>query len=105
LVYQTEPLKKPLTFAGPLSAVLYAATSAKDTDWLMRLCVVDPQGAITVLTEGKIRAYGASVESMDEALWCVEQEGGASLQIIFNIFRQKPIAALFAAARAFLELG
>jgi hypothetical protein len=56
LVYQTEPLQKPLTFAGPLSAVLYAATSAKDTDWFMRLCVVDPQGAITVLTEGKIRA-------------------------------------------------
>jgi aryl-alcohol dehydrogenase-like predicted oxidoreductase len=50
-------------------------------------------------TEGKIRAFGASVESMDEALWCVEQEGCASLQIIFNIFRQKPIAALFAAAR------
>jgi aryl-alcohol dehydrogenase-like predicted oxidoreductase len=37
---------------------------------------------------------------MDEARWCVEQEGCASLQIIFNIFRQKPIAALFAAARA-----
>ena len=51
-------------------------------------------------TEGKIKAFGASVESMDEALWCVEQEGCASLQIIFNIFRQKPIAALFAAARA-----
>jgi hypothetical protein len=56
LVYQTEPLKKPLTFAGPLSAMLYASTSAKDTDWFMRLCVVAPQGAITVLTEGKIRA-------------------------------------------------
>ncbi|HUJ42030.1 MAG TPA: aldo/keto reductase [Opitutaceae bacterium] len=51
-------------------------------------------------TEGKIRAFGASVESMEEALWCVGQEGCASLQIIFNIFRQKPIAALFAAAQA-----
>jgi aryl-alcohol dehydrogenase-like predicted oxidoreductase len=50
--------------------------------------------------EGKIRAFGASVESMDEALWCVGQEGCASLQIIFNIFRQKPIATLFAAAQA-----
>jgi aryl-alcohol dehydrogenase-like predicted oxidoreductase len=50
--------------------------------------------------EGKIRAFGASVESMDEALWCVQQESCASLQIIFNIFRQKPIAALFAAAQA-----
>jgi aryl-alcohol dehydrogenase-like predicted oxidoreductase len=50
--------------------------------------------------EGKIRAFGASVESMDEALWCVQQDGCASLQIIFNIFRQKPVAALFAAAQA-----
>jgi len=49
--------------------------------------------------EGKIRAYGASVEAMDEALWCVEQEGCASLQIIFNIFRRKPIDALFARAK------
>jgi aryl-alcohol dehydrogenase-like predicted oxidoreductase len=46
-------------------------------------------------TEGKIRNFGASVESMDEALLCVEQPGLASLQIIFNIFRQKAIATLF----------
>ncbi len=49
--------------------------------------------------EGKIRAYGASVESMEEAQWCVGQAGCASLQIIFNIFRQKPVAALFAEAQ------
>lgn len=41
--------------------------------------------------EGKIRAFGASVESMDQAGLCLAQEGLASLQIIFNIFRQKPI--------------
>ncbi len=50
--------------------------------------------------EGKIRWYGASVESMEEALFCVGHGGVASLQIIFNIFRQKPIHELFAAARA-----
>jgi aryl-alcohol dehydrogenase-like predicted oxidoreductase len=50
--------------------------------------------------EGKIKAYGASVESMDEALWCCEQPGCASLQIIFNIFRQKPVHVLFDTARA-----
>lgn len=50
--------------------------------------------------EGKIRAYGASVESMDEALWCCRQPGCASLQIIFSIFRQKPIHTLFDTARA-----
>jgi aryl-alcohol dehydrogenase-like predicted oxidoreductase len=53
----------------------------------------------TLRREGKIRAFGASVESMDEAVYCVAQEGVESLQIIFNVFRQKPIDKLFAAAR------
>lgn len=45
--------------------------------------------------EGKIKRFGVSVESMEEALICLEQEGVASLQIIFNLFRQKPITTLF----------
>ena len=49
--------------------------------------------------EGKIRDFGASVESMDEALFCARTEGVAALQIIFNIFRQKPIHTLFAEAK------
>ncbi|MGI4788944.1 MAG: aldo/keto reductase [Janthinobacterium lividum] len=44
---------------------------------------------------GKIRRFGASVESMEEAKICLAQEGLASLQIIFNIFRQKPITEIF----------
>ena len=51
-------------------------------------------------TEGKIKSFGLSVESMEEALLCLEQEGVASLQIIFNILRQKPITALFDQAKA-----
>lgn len=50
--------------------------------------------------EGKIKAYGASVESMDEALFCVGHGGCESLQIIFNVFRQKPVHTLFAVAKA-----
>jgi aryl-alcohol dehydrogenase-like predicted oxidoreductase len=50
--------------------------------------------------EGKIKNFGASVESVDEALLCLEQEGLCALQIIFNIFRQKPIAELFEKAEA-----
>jgi len=50
--------------------------------------------------EGKIANFGASVESMDEAHVCLAQDGLASLQIIFNLFRQKPIDALFAEAAA-----
>ena len=49
--------------------------------------------------EGKIRNFGASVESMDQALICLKHEGVAALQIIFNIFRQKPISTLFAEAK------
>jgi uncharacterized protein len=56
LVYQTPALEQPLTFAGPVSAVLYAGSSAKDTDWFMRLIEVDREGKVFPLTEGKIRA-------------------------------------------------
>ena len=49
--------------------------------------------------QGKIKAFGASVESLEEALLCLEQPGLASLQIIFNIFRQKPSDVLFDRAR------
>jgi aryl-alcohol dehydrogenase-like predicted oxidoreductase len=45
--------------------------------------------------EGKVKHFGASVESMEEAHICLEQEGISSLQIIFNIFRQKPIEEIF----------
>jgi aryl-alcohol dehydrogenase-like predicted oxidoreductase len=50
--------------------------------------------------EGKIRHYGASVESVDEALWCVRHAPGcSSLQVIFNVFRQKPLTTLFREAK------
>lgn len=53
----------------------------------------------TLKREGKIKEFGASVETNEEALLCLQQEGLASLQIIFNIFRQKPIE-FFAEARS-----
>jgi putative CocE/NonD family hydrolase len=56
LVYTTAPLERPLTFAGPVSAVLYASSSARDTDWFMRLMEVDEKGKLFELVEGKIRA-------------------------------------------------
>ncbi|CAN5430570.1 aldo/keto reductase [soil metagenome] len=50
--------------------------------------------------EGKIRRFGASVESTAEAKACLKQDGLASLQIIFNVFRQTPITAIFDEAHA-----
>jgi aryl-alcohol dehydrogenase-like predicted oxidoreductase len=50
--------------------------------------------------EGKIRYYGVSVESVEEGLFCLEQSNVRALQVIFNIFRQKPLAELLPAALA-----
>ena len=49
--------------------------------------------------EGKIKAFGASVESMEEAKLCTQHDDLASLQIIFNAFRQKPIHTIFDEAK------
>jgi hypothetical protein len=56
LVYQTPALDKPVTIAGPVSAVLHAASSARDTDWFVTLMDVDEQGKIFPLVHGTIRA-------------------------------------------------
>lgn len=49
--------------------------------------------------EGKIREYGVSIVTTDEALAALEFPGVRSLQIIFNMFRQKPIWAVFPKAK------
>jgi aryl-alcohol dehydrogenase-like predicted oxidoreductase len=49
--------------------------------------------------EGLIQYWGASVETSEEALICLEQEGLASLQIIFNLFRQHVADEVFARAK------
>lgn len=50
--------------------------------------------------EGKIRAYGVSVESVEEGQICLQYPGVQALQVIFNLFRQKPLAELFPQAHA-----
>ena len=58
-------------------------------DWLRRL-----------KQEGAIRHFGASVETVEEGLLCLEQDGLLSLQVIFNIFRQKLVSQLLPQAKA-----
>lgn len=57
-------------------------------DWLRRL-----------QQDKQIKHFGASVETVAEGLICVEQEGIASLQVIFNIFRQKLLDELLPRAQ------
>ncbi|MED4584403.1 CocE/NonD family hydrolase [Brevibacillus choshinensis] len=56
LVYTTEPLEEEVVIAGEISAVIYAASSARDTDWLVRLCDVDEEGNSIRLSDGIICA-------------------------------------------------
>ena len=49
--------------------------------------------------QGKIRYYGVSVETVEEGLLCLEQPSVSSLQVIFNILRQKPLDELFPKAK------
>ncbi|HEX5836415.1 MAG TPA: aldo/keto reductase, partial [Anaerolineales bacterium] len=48
---------------------------------------------------GKLRYYGVSVEKVEEALKAIEYPNVQSVQIIFNIFRQRPIDLFFREAQ------
>lgn len=48
---------------------------------------------------GKLRYYGVSVERVDEALRAIQYPNVQSVQIIFNMFRLKPLEQFFPAAR------
>ncbi len=53
----------------------------------------------SLIKEGKIRNYGVSVEKVEEGLKAIEYPGVASVQIIYNIFRQRPADLFFGEAK------
>jgi putative CocE/NonD family hydrolase len=56
LVYTTDLLERPLELVGDVVVTLFAASTAIDTDFTARLCVVDEEGRSTNLLEGIVRA-------------------------------------------------
>ncbi|MCR6688121.1 aldo/keto reductase [Cellulomonas sp.] len=54
----------------------------------------------TLVDEGRIAAYGVSVETVDEALAAIARPNVASVQIILNAFRRKPLEQVLPAAVA-----
>jgi aryl-alcohol dehydrogenase-like predicted oxidoreductase len=54
----------------------------------------------TLVAEKRIAAYGVSVETCDEALTAIARPGVASVQIILNAFRRKPLERVLPAAAA-----
>ncbi len=71
LCYTSEVLDRDLDVVGPVEVVLYAASSAKDTDFIVRISDVFPNGKAIFMTEGIIRARyrkseaGESVELLE----------------------------------------
>jgi aryl-alcohol dehydrogenase-like predicted oxidoreductase len=53
-----------------------------------------------MVDDGMIRYYGVSVEKVEEALKAIEYPGVMTVQIIFNIFRQRPAELFFREAQA-----
>jgi aryl-alcohol dehydrogenase-like predicted oxidoreductase len=63
----------------------------------------DPElfhGLDEMVKSGKLRNYGVSVEKVEEALKAIEFPGVRTVQIIFNMFRQRPAELFFREARA-----
>jgi putative CocE/NonD family hydrolase len=56
LCYTTPVLTEPVEAIGRAQVVLYASSSAKDTDWHVRLCDVHPDGSARFLAHGMLRA-------------------------------------------------
>ena len=52
-----------------------------------------------LVAQGKLRYYGVSVEKVEEALKAIEYPNVQSIQIIFNIFRQRPAELFFEQAK------
>ena len=56
LCYTSEVLEADLSVAGPVTAVLRSSSSALDTDWVVRLCDVWPDGRSLSVCDGILRA-------------------------------------------------
>ncbi|ABC90395.1 probable oxidoreductase protein [Rhizobium etli CFN 42] len=57
------------------------------------------EGLEALQSAGKIKGYGVSVEKVEDGLKAIEYPGVVSIQIIYNIFRQRPDHLFFQEAR------
>jgi putative CocE/NonD family hydrolase len=91
LCYTGHVLDRDLDVVGPVEVVLYAASSARDTDFIVRISDVFPNGKAIFLTEGIIRARYRGSES-GESVELLEPGAVAEYQIrcypIANVFRR-----------------
>ena len=56
LTYTTPAMKKPMSLAGPMELNFWALTTASDTDWVVKVTDVAPDGATELISSGYVRA-------------------------------------------------
>ncbi|MBI4531176.1 MAG: CocE/NonD family hydrolase [Candidatus Latescibacteria bacterium] len=56
LTYTSNSLSSDLCIIGPVRCILYGLSSARDTDWVVKLCDVYPDGRSILLCDGILRA-------------------------------------------------
>ena len=64
LTFTTEPLKQPLEVCGEPSVRLFVRTSARTTDFFVRLCDVTPDGKSINITDGIVRYPACNYETL-----------------------------------------
>jgi putative CocE/NonD family hydrolase len=64
LAYTTAEMKEPLSLAGPMELNFWGATTASDTDWIVKVSDVAPSGESKLISSGYVRA---SHRTWDEA--------------------------------------
>jgi putative CocE/NonD family hydrolase len=98
LVYTSKPLAKPIEVTGQMSATLWAATDAKDTDWNVMLLDVFPDGHAERVQDGLARSRfrqgfdkevlltPGSVERYDIDLWFTSRvfEPGHRIRVVVS---------------------
>jgi putative CocE/NonD family hydrolase len=62
LTYTTPVLSSPLALRGPMELVMSAATTAKDTDWVVKVSDVQPDGTSLLISSGFVRASQRAVD-------------------------------------------
>jgi putative CocE/NonD family hydrolase len=62
LGYTTPPMPEDMEIVGPVSLVLYAASTAADMDWVIKLDDIAPNGAAQVVTKGFLKAAYREVD-------------------------------------------
>jgi uncharacterized protein len=61
--YTTAPFKQATTLAGPIGATLYATSTTTDTEWVVQVSDVAPDGSATPLTSGLLEGNQRALDS------------------------------------------